>query len=215
VTQSVPKTEPEAVFSEEQWVEIAQSIPVDEIPREMKQAICDALFEYQLAQLNGQNLEDETNTAETKRSQKHKRVQHGAKYREALKQLVDSAGEFRIAIYRLQRFLREDHQLEKVEQLADAAYELQRFAERELENRPKPKGGRPRLTAHINLVDRLGVIYERITGKKPARSENAASGRPTGPFVRLLSTIFEFQGIPLTGIKHVISEAARIAKNPR
>src|SRR5262249_9162655 len=103
---------------------------------------------------------------------------------------------------------REEHLIEMAEQLAAEAYKAQRSLS-------KPKGGRPRLTARDNLVDRVGVIYSRITDKKPARSENPETGEPTGPFVRFVCTILKSQRIPLKGKKHVISKAVRNAKNLR
>jgi hypothetical protein len=81
------------------------------------------------------------------------------------------------------------------------------------ELRDKPKGGRPPEVARDNLVDRLGVVYERLTGRVPGRSENPETGKLTGPFARFLGLIFEYQGISPSGLKHAIAKISRNAKN--
>jgi hypothetical protein len=177
--------DPDAVFSEWQWTQIVQSIGLSEIPNDAKKNICDALFEYTIA-----NLKPDT-----------------------LNRFVEDAREFRIAAYRVQSFLKNFRWLNKFEELIEEIYKLQRFVDCEYQCRPKPKGGRPRSDARDTLVCRLGEVYTRLTGKKPSRREDPVTGELTGAFPCFVRTIFKFQGIPFTGLKHAIAKLSHSAKN--
>jgi hypothetical protein len=136
----MPKYEPDpsAVFSQQQWAEIAQSIGHDEIPHNAKQQICDALFQYRMTSIKPEDL----------------------------KRFVKDVRNFRNSASRVQSFLRINFKWHnKFEELIADIYELQRFVDREFERRPKPKGGRPPLSARDTLVYNLGLVYVRITGK--------------------------------------------------
>ena len=65
-----------------------------------------------------------------------------------------------------------------------------------------------------DLVCRLAVIYERLTGKKPTRSVDR-NGRLCGPFPRFCYTIFQAQAIAVIGLPNSIAKAVRYAKNRR
>ena len=181
------EADPEAVFSQEQWVAIAQSIKRDEIPPKAKQEICDALFEHAIANIKP----------------------------EELGRFVEEARKFREAAARVENFLKNLRWHNKIRDLTEDIYQLQRFVDYEFKRRPKPKGGRPLSDARDILVYRLALIYQCITGKKAGRSENPKTGKLTGPFVRFVTTIFQFHRISLAGIKHAITKASRNAKNLR
>src|SRR6476659_4834260 len=100
------EAEPEDPFSPEQWDKIARSIPLDELPREMKQEICDALFAYHVDRLadHDEDVQDdhdnEGEAVETEgklkgRKKRHK-VAQNARERDALRQLIDTARAFRL-----------------------------------------------------------------------------------------------------------------------
>jgi len=177
--------DPSAVFSQEQWAEIAQSIEHDEIPQDIKQLICNALFQYRMTSIKPEDLG----------------------------RFVKEAQKFRASASRVQNFLRINFKWHnKFEELIQDIYELQRFVDRELERRPKPKGGRPRSSARDALVYNLGLAYERTTDKKPTRIENPITSELTGPFARFLTKIFELHGIRPGGLKHAIAKIGN-AKN--
>lgn len=73
------EAEPEAVFSPERWAEIAQSIPLDELPWEMKKEICDALFAYELGFISNEESEGRSETQEEDRSKKRRRYKEVSK----------------------------------------------------------------------------------------------------------------------------------------
>jgi hypothetical protein len=184
--------EPNAVFSQQQWAAIAKSIPCQEIPTKEKRAICTALMEYDLAQ-----------SAAMEDAQRSKRVKIDpkAKGRKALEQFVYYASQLRVAVSTVQRFLKRETHLDTAERVIEDIWELQQVAQRELKG--ISAGGRPALRARYNLVRDLGFVYTRITGNKPERS-----------FGRFVRTIFQFQNISVKGIKHVIADVARNARNP-
>jgi hypothetical protein len=177
--------DPKAVFTEAQWLAIAKSIDREDIPPEDKQEICDALFEYEIASMKPERLE----------------------------RFAEELSEFRAAASRVQGFIKDLRWNDRIENLNEEIYQLQKYVEDVYELRDKPKGGRPPSGARYNLVDRLGVVYERLTGRMPGRSENRETGELTGPFARFLGLIFEYRRISLRGLKHVIADASRNAKN--
>lgn len=177
--------DPKAVFTEAEWVAIAKSIGRDDIPPKDKQEICDALFEYAIASIKPEKLE----------------------------RFADELSEFRAAASRIQGFLKDLRWNDKIEDLCEEIWQLQKFVQGVFELRDKPKGGRPTSVARDNLVDRLTVVYVRITGRVPGRSESPETGELTGPLARFLGTIFEYQGISLSGLKHAIAKVSRNAKN--
>jgi hypothetical protein len=95
--------DPDLVFSERQWTQIAQSIGLSEIPPDAKRNVCDALFEYTIASLKP----------------------------DTLKRFVEHARQFRVAAYHIQSFLRNFRWLEKFEELIEEIYKLRRFVESE------------------------------------------------------------------------------------
>jgi hypothetical protein len=177
--------DPKAVFTKPQWIAIAASIGRRDIPRKEKQEICDALFEYEIASMKP----------------------------ERLKRFAEELSEFRAAASRVQGFIKDLRWNDRIEDLNEEIYQLQKYVQDAYELRGKPKGGRPTSGARDNLVDRLGVVYERITGRVPGRSENPETGKLTGPFARFLALIFEYQRISLSGLKHAIDKTSRNAKN--
>ena len=174
-----------SVFSDVQWAEIARSIGLDQISVEAKQQICDALFEYTLAEIRPEQLE----------------------------RFIKEAQKFREAASKVQNFLRRLSWLKKVEELIEDIYQLERIVASEFERRPKPKGGRPPSAARDSLIDRLISPYERLTGNKAGRSENPETKEMTGPFPRFVTTIFQLHGISLKGLKNAIAKAVANAKN--
>ena len=129
--------EPDKVFSQQQWVQIAQSIERDDIPHDAKQRICDALLEYTMSTIKP----DELN------------------------RFVEEVRKFRAAASRIQNFLRSFRWHEKIEELIEDIHQLRRFVEDEYKRRPNPKGARPKLAARDSLVDRLYLVHEDLTGK--------------------------------------------------
>ena len=132
-----------------------------------------------------------------------------AKGPKALEQFVYYAREFRSAISCIQYFLKQARALDEAERLIEDIYSLQKIAQREL----AAKSTSPALQARKILIQQLGVIYERITGNKPGLSTHPKTKRPGGPLFRFVTKIFELQEIETQGIKHVIAEVARNAKN--
>jgi hypothetical protein len=200
--------EPEAIFSPDQWTEIAKAISRLEIPAKDQHDICSALMAYHFARVNNERAAEEDTRKSTRR-----KVDPRAKGAEALKQFIQYARGLRGAINSVEWFLVKDELIDKAEQLIEDIYQLQQFAEGELKIRSI--GGRPTQASREYLVRCLGRIYERLTGEKPGRSRDPETGNPSGPFVRFISTIFDLQKIPLKGIKHVIARVARDAKNRR
>jgi hypothetical protein len=105
--------EPDKFFSQQQWAEIAQTIERDQIPREAKQRICDALFEYTMATIKP----------------------------EKLRRFVEDARQFRATASRIQNFLTNFRWHTKIEELIEEIYQVQRFLDEEFKRRPNPKGG--------------------------------------------------------------------------
>jgi hypothetical protein len=201
--------EPEAVVSPEQWIAIAKSISRNNIPQTEQLEICNALMEYYCRRLNDQRAAAEEGT----RTLARVKVDHRAKGRMALEQFEQYVRGLRGAVTSIQQYLKQREWIDKAEQLNEDIYSFQRFARRELET--KSNGGRPAQPERQDLVCRLAVIYERITGNKPGRSVDPKTGRLGGPFVRFVSAIFDAKKIPSRGLTHVIAKVARNAKNRR
>ncbi len=177
----------EVVFSQQQWTEIARSIGHDDIPLSAKQEICGALFEYTIDSIKPETRE----------------------------RFVEDARQFRAAASRILKFLRGIRWHDKIEELIEEIYQLQRFVDNEFDRRPKKKGGRPASVSRDALVDRLKPIYECLTGNKVGQTVDPATGKTSGSFVDFVASIFQLQRISLAGIKHVIPRLNRDPKNPR
>ena len=203
------EAEPVAFLSRAQWKKIAQSIPLDKLPQEMKQEICDALFLYDVACLA--DHDDEVPSAEDERKphKKRRKVAQDAREHTALELLIKcvrDARDVRLNLYRIERDLRPESLVEQAERLAEDAYALQRAARAELEKRIKPKGGRPPMVPRDALAFRLVGIYGRFTGMKPGLSRNPDTRnpdpnkrhllKPGGPCYRFVSTILQAASAP-------------------
>ena len=223
---SKSEAEPDAFLSCEQWKKIARSIPLSELPQEMKQEICDALFVYDVACLA--DHDDGVAAAEEARKphKKRRKVAQDAREHSALElpiKCARDARDLRLNLYRIERDLKPESIVEHAEKLADHADALQKAVRFELEKRIKPKGGRPPMVPRDGLAFDLVDIYARFSGMKPGLSRNPDTRnadpdkrhllKPGGPCYRFVSTIFEFRGLPLKGLEHVIARAARNAKN--
>ena len=191
------------LFSREQWIKIAKSISRNEIPRQEQLEIYNALIAYDFARTSAQRAAE----AGTRRSTRL-RVDPRAKGRKVLEQFVQYARGLRGALNSIQPYLKQSEYISKAENLIEDIYYFQRFAERELSS-----GERPRQQPYEVLIHRLGVIYERITGNKPARS--VYKGRLAGPFFRFVSAILEASNIPARGLNRVIENVAKYAQNRR
>jgi hypothetical protein len=197
--------DPAAVFSPDQWTEIAKAISLDGIPSKEKQAICDAFFAYDFARLDNKRATDETSGKSTRR-----RVDPRAKGRAALSNFIKYARGLRVALLSVENYLKTEDLIIKAAELTEGIYEFQRLAKHELDE--KSLGGRPGQHMRDDLVCRLAVIYERLTGKKPTRSVDR-NGRVRGPFLRFCYTIFQAQAIAVIGLPNSIAKAVRYAKN--
>jgi hypothetical protein len=178
--------EPDKVFSQQHWAEIAQSIERDDIPHDAKQGICDALFEYTMSIIKPEDLS----------------------------RFIKEAGQFRAAASRIQNFLRNFRWHTKLEELIEEIYEAQRFVDHEFKIRPNPKGGRSKSAARDTFVYRLGLVYRELTGNDPGLTVHPNTGKLSGPFPNFTTTIFRFSGIKSRGLKHAITKARQdIAAN--
>jgi hypothetical protein len=187
--------EPGAVFTPDQWTEIAKAIPLDRITFKEKKAICDAILAYSFLCLGNERATDETSGESTRR-----RVDPRAKGRAAL----------RDAFHSVEKYLNREDLILEAQQLTERIFKFQKLAKQELDK--KSVGGRSAKKIRDYLVIRLGVIYERLTGKKPTRSVDR-NGQVRGPFPRFVYTIFQAKRIPLIGLPNAIEKAVRYAKN--
>jgi hypothetical protein len=190
------EAEPDVIFSQGQWAEIAASIPLDPLPPQMKQEICNALFDHNL-------MSNE---------------QSEAKQRRALKKLVEMIDEFGCSLSELQGDLRPENIIDQVEGLMDQARAARKAASRELKGRPKPKGGRPRNVNRDALALLLIDIFARYSGKRVGLSKSPDAQypdrlKPGGPCYRFVSAIFRLSKLPTKGLEHVIARAAQHPKN--
>jgi hypothetical protein len=195
--------EPDAVFSPDKWAEIAKAISLDTIPSNEKQEICDALLAYELARTANEKAAYEAGEESTRR-----KVDPKAKGLTALKNFISYARGLRDAFNSVQNYLSENLK-DEAQQLIEQIYTFQKLAQNELDK--KSLGGRPGLKNRDDLVVQLGTIYERLTGKKPARTVD--NGKVGGPFVRFVRTIFQAYRIPENGLPKAIEKTARYAKN--
>jgi hypothetical protein len=155
--------EPERVFSPDQWAKITKAISLDRIPFKEKQEICDAIFAYDLARLGNERATDETSGKSTRR-----RVDPRAKGRAALSNFIKYLRGLRQAFYSMERYLKREDFILEAEQLTERLYKFQKLVQHELDK--NSRGGRPAQKIRDDLVIRLGVLYERLTDKKPTRS---------------------------------------------
>jgi hypothetical protein len=198
--------DPKAVFSPERWAEIAKAVSADTILLNEKRAIGDAIIEYHFACQANERAADE---ADKKRPTRRK-VDPRAKGRAALRNFIEYTRGLRIALSSVQNYLKHEVSINEAQQLIDRIYKFQELAKRELDE--KSRGGRPQQTIRDNLVIQLGVIYERLTGKKPTRTVDR-NGRIGGRFWKFVYAIFRAQHIPTDGLPNAIEKAARYAKN--
>jgi len=74
------------------------------------------------------------------------------------------------------------------------------------------RGKEPDL-ARRNLVRRLAEIFQRVTGKRPSRSHNSASGLDAGPFLDFVRAILkDIDPDGRKGVEHVIREIIKSVK---
>ena len=197
--------EPQAVFSSARWTEIAKTISLGSIPYKEKQEICDAIWQHHLASLRNAQVTDETSGKSTRR-----RVDPRAKGRAALSNFVKYTRGLRHALDSVESYLKSNDLINEAEELIGRTHKFQKLAQRELDK--KSAGGRPGQQIRDELVFRLGVIYERLTGKKPTRSVDR-NGKVCGPFPEFVYTIFEALGVSVIGLPNAIAKAVRDAKN--
>jgi hypothetical protein len=178
--------EPDKVFSQKQWAEIAHSIQRDDIPHDAKQKICDALFEYTMSTIKP----------------------------EGLSRFVKEARKFRAAASRIQNFFKTFSWHTRIEKLIDEIYQVQRFLDHEFKSRPNPQGGRSKSAARDTLVYRLALLYRELTRKEAGQTVDPHSGKSSGPFPKFTTTIFRFFGVKSAGLKDAITKARQdIAAN--
>jgi len=190
------KAEPDNVFSQEEWAEIARSIPLDDLTIEMKQAISEALSDYFL--MSGRRLRVKQALTTLKR---------------LLQRLVPQMQTLRAKLSTLDD-LRPENVIDQVEALINQACALQQAAQLELERRPKEKGGRPRQLDRDALVERLISVYAKFSGR-PVRLSRDSANRPSGPCYRFISTILKLKQISIKGIEHIIEESRDMPKTLR
>jgi hypothetical protein len=200
-----PSPEPNAVFPPDQWAEFAKTISLVRIPANEKREICDAIFEYDLARLSNARAIDEKSGEPTRR-----RVDPRAKGRAALGNFIKYTRGLRVALYSVERYLKREDLILEAQQLTEQIFKFQKSAKEELDK--KSVGGRPAQKMRDDLVIRLGVIYERLTGKKPTRTVDR-NGQVRGPFPRFVYTIFRALRISEIGLPNAIEKAVLYAKN--
>jgi hypothetical protein len=202
---SVPSAafpDPKAVFSPDQLAEIAKAVSVDTIPLNEMRAIGHAIIEYHLDCQANERAADE---AEEKKKSTRRKVDPKAKGLAALRNFIKYARGLRDALYSVQNYLKNELSINEAEQLTEQIYKFQKSANRELDK--KSLGGRPALKIRDDLVIQLGVIYERLTGKKPTRTVS-------GPFSKFVYAIFQACRIRTVGLPNAIEKAVEYAKNP-
>jgi hypothetical protein len=140
------EVEPDAVFSQEQWADIAKSIGVSDLPIDMKQEISNILFQNFLSN-----------------------APRAATHRRALKRLAEVTANFRTRLTKIQGQLTKQTIINEVETLIDRAYAVQKIASRDLKAIPKSKGGAPPKINRDSLVENLLRIYAKHTGMQTKR----------------------------------------------
>jgi integrase len=188
--ESLPsyEAEPDAIFNEREWDEVARSIPLKKLPEEMKQAIAEAVGVYVLTS------------------------SEPPKVRKALTKLARLLSTLCNKLSTLRDDLMPETIVDQVEELIDQADVLQQAAQLELERRSK-KGGRPPQIDRHDLVERLLWAYA-LSGK-PVRLSRNSAGRPSGPCYRFISTILKLKQISIKGIEHIIEESRDMPKTLR
>jgi hypothetical protein len=181
------KAEPDNVFSQKKWAEIAQSIPLDDLKIEMKQAISEAVCNHLL--MSGTR----------------------PKVTQALAKLARLLQTLSAKLSTLEDDLRPENIIDQVEALIEQADALQKAVQLELERRPKERGGRPRLIDRDALVERLIRAYAQFSGR-PVRLSRDSRNRPSGPCYRFISTILKFRKISTKGIEHIIERSRDVPK---
>jgi hypothetical protein len=197
---------PEAVFSPDQWAEIAKAVSVKAIPLNEKRAIGDAIIKYHFGCQASERATDEADEKKPTRRQ----VDPNAKGRAALSNFVKYTRGLRRAFYSVQNYLKNEPLINEAEQLSEQIYKFQKLAKRELDK--KSLGGRPRQEIRDDRVIQLGVIYERLTGQKP-KGAAIKKGRIYGRFPKFVYAIFRACGIDERGLPNAIAKAVRYAKN--
>jgi hypothetical protein len=117
-----------------------------------------------------------------------------------------------IADGRAMEILREvtrDHPKQLAEMAAQALKRLRGIAK-------QGRGGDRNRGALIkrDLVWRLGILFENVTGKKPAITHNVYTSTYSGRFVRFVCDVFESLGLTITGrqIAHFVAAIRKQAK---
>jgi len=203
--RKVVGSEPERVFFPEQWAEIARSISLHTIPRKERKAICDAIFDYDLACVDIERAIYEKSENSTRRQ-----VDPRAKGLAALGNFIKYARGWKLAFHSVEKYLKREDLVIEAQQLAEQVYKFQKLAQHELDK--ISLGGRPRQKIRDDLVDCLAVIYKRLTGKPPTRSVDR-KGQVGGEFARFVYTIFRARRIPGKGLPNAIQNAVLYVKN--
>jgi hypothetical protein len=184
------KAEPDNVFTQEQWAEVARSIFLPDLNIEMKQAISEALFDHLLMSSSP------------------------PKVKQALTKLARLLPTFHAELSKLQDDVRPEAIINQVEALIEQARDLQKAVQLELDKRPKERGGRPRQRDRDALVERLICVYAQFSSK-PVRLSRNSNNRPSGPCYRFISTILKLSQIPTRGIEHIIERERDMPKTRR
>jgi hypothetical protein len=174
------------LLSRERWSEVARSIYLKEVPREMKEKIAHIFVENMVVD------------GPTKATQ-----------RKALKKLVGSLRKLDTKLYNLQRELNSNQIIDQMKGFRDRAKNLQITVESEL-SRTTLKRGRPRKTRRTKIAFDLLDVYIQYTGK-PIRLSRDWQGRPSGPCYRFLCAIFR-GWISTKGLAHVIEQKRDMLK---
>lgn len=181
--------ERDILFSRKRWEEIARSIKLDEIPREMKEEIADFLV----------------NSLTTSNAQRELRQ------RAAVKELVNSLKKFRTRLSEFQPELNSEEMVHQVKGLVEQIKIVQIAAETEL-TRTK-KLGRPPKIQKTKIGHGLLDTYAKYTGKLIGLSRDQHN-RPSGPCYRFLFTIFTAWNISTTGLARIIEQKRDMLKTP-
>jgi hypothetical protein len=192
-----PSQDREVAFSPAQWIEFAKAVGLNRIPPKEQREICNAIVAYDFSRAMNERAADEADDKSTRR-----KVDPRAKGLAALKNFIKYVRGLRQALESVEFYLKAEISIKQAGQLREQIYNFQKVAENELNK--KSVGGRPQQQIRDHLVIGLGVIYERLTGKKPTR---------TGPFAKFVYAIFRARGISTVNLPNVIEKAVRHAKN--
>ena len=197
--------DPSALFPQLQWAEITKVLSLDRISSNGKQGICDGLFAYDLARIAIERAADEAEEKKPIRRQ----IDPRAKGRAALVNFIKYVRGLRLALNSVANYLKTEISMDEARQLSEQIYKFQKLAKRELGK--KSLGGRPQQKIRDDLVIRLGVIYERLTGEKP-KSGGARNGRIYGRFRKFVYAIFRAHRIDESGLPNAIAKAVRMLR---